>query len=114
MFLDLAHQPEILTSDKKVEDKVEPKKTFEETTSEERGAIINPKHHKELVPGYEFMSFMKHWLPRFKDPVYAGGLMQTMKYLTRLGLKDNDLQELHKARWYLNWTINYLESQKSN
>ena len=90
-------------------------KSFNEMSQEEKDAIIKPKHHTQALPnGIEFMDYMKHWLPRFKDPVYAGGLMQTMKYLTRLGLKDNDLQELHKARWYLNWTINYLESKKSN
>ena len=61
MFNDLAHQPEILTSDKKVEDKVEPKKTFEEMTPEERDAIIKPKHHTQALPnGIEFMDYMKH------------------------------------------------------
>ena len=59
------------------------KKTFEEMTPEEKDAIIKPKHHTQALPnGIEFMDYMKHWLPRFKDPVYAGGLMQTMKYLT--------------------------------
>lgn len=35
----------------------------------------------------------------------------TVKYLWRLGLKDESLQEVRKAQWYLNRLVSILEKE---
>jgi len=43
------------------------------------------------------------------DPVLAGLQWQTLKYLLRMWLKGNALQDAMKPRWYLNRLISHLE-----
>ena len=44
-------------------------------------------------------------------PTVSMGLLQgqALKYLLRIWLKDNSLEDAQKARWYLNRLIKYLE-----
>ena len=44
------------------------------------------------------------------SPVLAGLQWQALKYLLRLWLKGNPLQDACKARWYLNRLISKLEA----
>jgi hypothetical protein len=48
-------------------------------------------------------------IPTLKDPkIFSGAVeMQIRKYLDRNGQKDDVIQELLKARWYLNYLIAY-------
>jgi hypothetical protein len=66
--------------------------------------VISPSHYKEIVPGYEYMDMMMYMLPDPKSHL----LGQIYKYLMRCGKKDEELQELKKAQWYLNYLITHL------
>ena len=50
------------------------------------------------------------YLPHFKDPncFKAAVELQIRKYLDRCGGKDNELQELKKAGWYLDFLTAYV------
>jgi len=77
-------------------------KTFKEQVAEDR---ISPRHYKEIVPGYEYMDMMVHMLKDFQG-AEAHLMGQIYKYLMRYGKKDDKVQELKKAQWYLNYLIN--------
>lgn len=74
---------------------------------------INPAHYKcyldlETDP-LQWLETMQY-LPRFKNnpDVFKGAVeLQIRKYLDRNGRKDNELQELKKALWYLKFLIAY-------
>lgn len=52
---------------------------------------------------YECYKVLQNWLT---EEQYKGFLLgNTLKYLCRLGKKDNNVQELKKARWYLDKLI---------
>ena len=65
---------------------------------------INPDHYKDIVPGYDYMDMMTYMLKRF-DGVDSHLMGQTFKYLMRAGNKDPLLQDLKKAKWYLDRLI---------
>ena len=65
---------------------------------------INPSHYKDIVPGFEYMDMMTYMLKRF-DGVDAHLMGQVYKYLMRAGNKDPLLQDLKKAKWYLDRLI---------
>jgi hypothetical protein len=62
--------------------------------------------HPERYGGdttYECIKVLEAWLP---EEQYKGFLRgNTLKYLCRLGKKDQSIQELKKAAWYLNKLI---------
>jgi len=62
---------------------------------------VNPKHYKEILPGYEYFDIMDHVLIGWEGS-QAHALGQAYKYIMRLGKKDDPVQELDKAIWYLN------------
>ena len=69
---------------------------------------INPHHYK--VGGIETIDFMK---AKSNPEEFRGHLRLTaLKYLSRYGQKDNELQELKKAKWYLDRLIEELEKWK--
>ena len=52
---------------------------------------------------YECYKVLQNWLT---EEQYKGFLLgNSLKYLCRLGKKDNNVQELNKARWYLDKLI---------
>ena len=68
---------------------------------------INPDHYK--VGGIETIEYMK---AKSTPEEFHGHLRLTaLKYLSRYGHKDNALQELKKAKWYLDRLIQELESE---
>ncbi len=71
---------------------------------------VDPDHYKGYVEHYQWLEVMSK-LPTFKDTdVFCGALeLQVRKYLDRRGQKDHGLQELKKARFYLECWIQYLE-----
>ena len=70
---------------------------------------INPKHYKDVVPGYQYMELMQYMLNDFEG-VEAHLLGQIFKYQMRLGKKDSKLQDLKKAQWYTNVLVKYYET----
>jgi len=72
---------------------------------------INPSHYKDVVPGYQYAEMMVYMLAN-QTGVNSHLLGQVYKYLMRNGKKDEEVQELKKAQWYLNALINYKEQGK--
>lgn len=69
---------------------------------------INPDHYK--TGGIETIEYMK---AKSTPEEFKGHLRLTaLKYLSRYGQKDNELQELKKAKWYLDRLVQELENEK--
>lgn len=69
---------------------------------------INPDHYK--TGGIETIDYMK---AKSTKEEFLGHLRLTaLKYLSRYGKKDNELQELKKAKWYLDRLIIELEDME--
>lgn len=72
---------------------------------ENKTDTINPSHYK--TGGIETIDYMK---AKSTKEEFRGHLRLTaLKYLSRYGKKDNELQELKKAKWYLDYLIKELE-----
>lgn len=88
---------------------------FEEMNAANQDAVINPAHYK-VVPagnypdGLEYMDLMQYIL-KHHDGVTAHLLGQVFKYSTRLGKKDNKLQDAKKIQWYANYLVKVLENE---
>ena len=72
---------------------------------------INPSHYKEVVPGMQYMQMMQYMLAQYTG-VEAHLMGHIYKYLMRNGKKDDELQELRKALWYLKCLVLYKETGK--
>lgn len=72
---------------------------------------INPPHYKGYVGDMQWIDTMSR-IPSFREPsTFEAALeLQVRKYLDRRGQKDNGLQELMKARFYLTYMIAYIEN----
>ena len=72
-------------------------------------------NHPERYGGdsvYECIKVLKAWL---SEEAYQGFLQgNAIKYLCRLGKKDERAQELKKARWYIDRLIEEAENDKKN
>lgn len=86
-------------------------------TTPTRKDPINPSHHKNYLRMPDGSSFqwieVMSMLPRFRDdPMsFKGALeLQVRKYLDRQGRKDNPLQELQKALWYLKYLVAFVKN----
>jgi CRISPR/Cas system CSM-associated protein Csm2 small subunit len=82
-----------------------------EASAEKNKDPINPPHYKDIVPGYQYMEMMVYMLKGL-DGVESHLLGQVYKYLMRCGKKDEELQELKKAKWYLDALVKYHEQGK--
>lgn len=104
-------------------DKELPKITHEADAMELAGIkpakdAINPNHYQAYFGGFDFpelqwletKQYQNHW----KNPDYfiAAVLMQADKYQSRLGKKDEAVQELTKAIWYLKFAAAYIKNGK--
>jgi len=67
---------------------------------------INPQHYKNVAAGKQYMELMVDMLAG-KSGVEAHLFGQVYKYLMRCGNKDQEVQELNKALWYLQALIKY-------
>ena len=70
---------------------------------EEFDIVNKPSHYCEGRK-YEPIEVIKDWNLNFN-------LGNTVKYIARAGRKDDILQDLKKAKFYLDWEIKYLESK---
>jgi hypothetical protein len=67
---------------------------------------INPPHYKNVAAGKQYMELMVDMLAG-KSGVEAHLFGQVYKYLMRCGNKDQEVQELNKALWYLQALIKF-------
>lgn len=66
-------------------------------------AVNNPEHYGGADNPYEAIKVIDAWDLNFN-------LGNTVKYIARCGKKDDEIQELEKAAWYLN---NEIRKRKS-
>ena len=67
-------------------------------------AVNHPQHYGGADNPYEAIKVIEAWGLGFC-------LGNTVKYIARAGKKDATIQELKKARWYLDREISNLEKQ---
>jgi len=85
-----------------------------------RGNAMNkavaPDHYKEYVPGMQWIDCMSKLSNyRLAPERFKGALeLQIRKYLDRLGKKDDELQELLKARFYLQYLIDIVRDGEAD
>jgi hypothetical protein len=72
---------------------------------------VNPPHYKDIIPGFQYMEMMVYML-KGKDGVESHLFGQIYKYLMRCGSKDEEVQELSKAKWYLDALLKYKQEGK--
>jgi hypothetical protein len=73
---------------------------------------VSPKHYKDFVEGFQWIETMSR-IPRYRDnpEAFKGAVeFQVRKYLDRNGRKDEELQELEKALWYLRFYVAYVKN----
>jgi hypothetical protein len=69
--------------------------------------VNNPPHYTR--GGIEAIDYME---AKATPEEFAGHLRLTaLKYLSRTGYKDDALQDLKKAQWYVNRLVSYSEKQ---
>jgi hypothetical protein len=67
--------------------------------------IYSPGHY--TIGGIEAIDYMA---AKSSPEEFRGYLrLSVLKYLSRVGHKDDDLQEYKKAAVFLSWLINYIE-----
>lgn len=66
--------------------------------------VDHPQHYGGKDDPYEAIKVIEAWGLGFH-------LGNTIKYIARAGKKDETLQELKKAKWYLDRKISQLEKQ---
>lgn len=60
--------------------------------------VNHPKHYGGKDNPYEAIKVIEAWNVNFN-------IGNVLKYISRCGKKDNEIQELEKALWYLNREI---------
>lgn len=77
----------------------------------ETPAPVKGDHYQGYLEDLQWIDAMSR-IPRYRDPaVFKGAVeLQVRKYLDRLGRKDDDLQELMKALWYLKYLCAYIKA----
>lgn len=78
-------------------DEIEPKKEL----------VYHPQHYGGKNNPYEAIKVIEAWNLGFC-------LGNTLKYIARAGKKDNTIQELEKALWYLQREIKRLEDEEDS
>lgn len=69
-------------------------------------AVNHPQHYGGADNAYEAIKVIEAWQLGFC-------LGNTVKYISRAGKKDDVLQDLKKARWYLDREIENLEKKNA-
>jgi hypothetical protein len=69
--------------------------------------VDHPKHYGGKNNPYEAIKVIEAW-----DLGFCLG--NTIKYISRAGKKDNTLQDLEKALWYLEREVNKLKDAKKD
>ena len=67
---------------------------------EEKEMVDHPSHYNQ---GIETIEYIESWSMNFNTG-------NVIKYVTRAGYKDNQLEDLKKAMWYLQREIDRIEN----
>jgi len=59
----------------------------------------------------EVIEVLEDWVQHAPDPVAGALQWQCLKYLSRMWLKKDPLEDAEKCRWYLNRLINTLATE---
>lgn len=88
-----------------------PESDMDEKRSVEKA--VDPSHYKSYIDDYQWLDAMSR-IPTLRNPeLFCAALeLQIRKYLDRNGGKDASIQELKKARFYLEYMIQYMEGKK--
>ena len=73
--------------------------------------VKHPSHYQGIY-GLEAVEVMKNFLPKYKDGYLAGMIKDVIKYILRAPSKFNTLEDLLKAREYLDFAIDYLKERE--
>ena len=96
-----------LATDKEIEQVINKEYEKDSPINKDKQDMINPSHYKK--GGIEAIEYMK---AKSTPEEFKGHLRLTaLKYLSRYGQKDNELQELEKAKWYLDRLIQELKNE---
>ena len=68
---------------------------------EEKEMVDHPSHYNQ---GIETIEYIESWSMNFN-------IGNVIKYVTRAGYKDNQLEDLKKAMWYLQREIDRIENK---
>jgi len=80
-----------------------------EGKEEERKIDNNVNHPSHYQGKIECIDYLKD---KLNDDEFKGFLKgNILKYLSRAGKKDNELQDIKKAKWYLDYLINFTEEK---
>lgn len=72
--------------------------------------VSSPPHYTR--GRVEVIDFIEDCVSDAPDAIVGGLQWQVIKYISRLWLKENSLQDAKKARWYLDRLIAKLESEQ--
>lgn len=67
-----------------------------------RGDPVNPPHYRSHPSGIECITIAEH---------FGYSIGNAIKYLWRAGLKDNAVEDLRKAHWYIGREIARIETR---
>ena len=71
--------------------------------------VHNPRHY--TAGRFEVIEVLEDWSQHAPDPVAGSLQWQCLKYLSRMWLKKDPLEDAEKCRWYLNRLINTLATE---
>ena len=71
--------------------------------------VNSPSHY--TAGKVEVIEVIEDWVKTAPDPVVGGLYWQCIKYLSRMWLKKDPLEDAQKCRWYLNRLINTLATE---
>jgi hypothetical protein len=99
---------------KQLMDNDEESRILEEMLETKQGLqdAINPPHYQNFLDQYQWIETMCR-IQRFRDnpeQFEAAIELQVRKYLDRCGRKDERLQELEKALWYMKFLVAYVKN----
>ena len=86
-------------------------KLTEPTVNNEADFVNHPSHYADTK--IECIDALEAMIEPYIDTIDASLSWQVVKYIWRHPFKFNALEDLNKARWYLDRLINYYENKES-
>jgi hypothetical protein len=82
-----------------------------DTTLRDVPTPVKGDHYQNYIEELQWIDAMSR-IPKYRDPALfkAAVELQVRKYLDRLGRKDEELQELLKALWYMKYLCAYVKA----
>ena len=78
----------------------------------DKDKINHPSHYKNRI--MEAIDIIEMIIEIEKNPKVAYNMSNVLKYILRFRDKGKPLQDLHKAKWYLNRMIDKIEDEFIN